>query len=79
MDGRLASWLDYEPGADAAGPIWTVTHTVTLPELRGRGLADRLVAHAVSVAAADGVRIRPLCPYVRSWLLGHPEHADIVV
>ncbi len=91
VDGRLASWLDYTVGRSADhttggapdqgvdGDVWVLTHTVTLPDLRGHGLAERLVAHVVATARGQGVRVHPVCPFVVSWLNGHPEHADIVV
>jgi hypothetical protein len=76
--GRPVSWLEYAPVVSATGTVWRVDHTVTLPELRGRGLADRLVAHVVEDAAAQGVRLDPRCPYVRDWMARHPEHAAVV-
>lgn len=39
----------------------------------GRALFDRLVADA----AAEGVKIVPLCPFVKSQALRHPELAHL--
>lgn len=78
-DGRTASWLEYEPVVAPSGTVWRITHTVTVPALRGRGLAGLLVAHVVGDAAVQGVRVDPVCPYVGDWLARHPEHADVVV
>lgn len=79
VDGRPASWLEYEPVVHASGTVWRITHTVTVPALRGRGLAGALVAHVVGDAAVQGVGVDPRCPFVREWFLRHPEHAGVVV
>jgi len=56
----------------------TLVHTGVPDELRGRRLAARLVAAAFERAAAEGLTVVPLCPYVRSWLQDHPEAAASV-
>jgi predicted GNAT family acetyltransferase len=37
-----------------------------------------LVQHAVDVAAAAGLTIRPECEYARAWLEKHPDEAAAV-
>lgn len=56
----------------------TLVHTAVPPELRGRGLADRLARAALDDARARGLRVRPLCPFVQASLRRHPEYADLV-
>lgn len=79
VGGRVVSWLEYAPVVSPAGTVWRIDRTVTAPELRGRALAGRLVAHVVDDAAAQGVRIDPRCPFVRHWLARHPERTRGVV
>ena len=43
-------------------------HTWTPVELRGRGLAARLVAAGVAWARGEGLTIIPSCSYVAAWL-----------
>ncbi len=38
------------------------------PSLRGTGAAGRLMAAVAARARAEGLTIRPLCGYARSWL-----------
>ncbi|WP_406724016.1 GNAT family N-acetyltransferase [Streptomyces sp. GD-15H] len=60
-DGRLAGFAVYEL---AHGSI-SFTHTETLPEFGGRGLAGQLVAEALDDARRRNLAVLPYCPYVR--------------
>ena len=57
--------------------MW-LTHTETPPALRGRGLAERVVRAALDHARAHGMKVRPACSYVRTYLRRHPEAHDLV-
>jgi predicted GNAT family acetyltransferase len=46
---------------------------------RGRGLGQRLVASALEDIRARGLKVAPVCPFVRWYLREHPEDADLVV
>lgn len=61
-----------------SGDTMQMVHTEVHPALEGRGIAAALVAAAVAHARAEGLRIVPLCSYVRTWLRRHPEHADLL-
>jgi len=62
-----------EPGAVA------LVHTEVDPEFQGHGLADELVQGAVNDLRERGLKMIPVCPYVRAWLRRHPEQADLVL
>ena len=53
--------------------VMHVTHTEVAPELEGRGIAAMLVEAALAHAAASGLKVRPLCSYVRAYMRRHPE------
>lgn len=53
-------------------------HTWTLPEMRGGGLAARLVAAGIAEARARGWRVVPSCSYVAASFRRHPEWADLL-
>jgi hypothetical protein len=53
-------------------------HTEVPDELRGRGIAGRLVRAALARAADEGLTVVPLCPYATEWLIDHPEESATV-
>lgn len=57
----------------------TFPHTVVKDEYGGHGLASILVKQALEATIADGARIVPVCPYVKSWLDRHEGYAEHVV
>ncbi len=52
-------------------------HTGVPTSLRGSGAGLALVERLVADARAEGVKIVPLCPYVKSQAARHPEWADV--
>jgi predicted GNAT family acetyltransferase len=62
-----------EPGAVA------LVHTEVDPSYEGKGAASLLVEEALRDLRERGLRLIPVCPYVRAWLHRHPEQADLVV
>jgi predicted GNAT family acetyltransferase len=48
------------------------------PRYRGRGIALKLVKHAVEDARTQGFKITPLCGYVASEFRHHPEWDDVL-
>ncbi len=46
-------------------------------ELRGQGLAAKLVAHALGYAREHGYSVIPTCSYVRSFVDRNPEFQDL--
>jgi len=61
VEGQVA-FLDYER---RAGEILLV-HAEVPPALRHSGIGGRLVDGAVKLAEAEGLRIVPICPFVRT-------------
>jgi len=64
----------YERRADALA----FTHTMVPPELEGRGLASRLVKGALADVRAQGLKVIPLCAFVRAYIQRHPEEQDLL-
>ena len=57
--------------------ILTIDHTETkLPE-EGKGLASKLVAHAVQYARDNNYKIEPLCPFAEVQFDRNPEYKDV--
>jgi predicted GNAT family acetyltransferase len=74
-DGRLAGFAEYRL---SEGGI-EFTHTVVRDEYEGKGVGGTLVKHALESARERGLRVTPTCPFVRSYIEGHPAYADLVV
>ena len=56
-----------------------LVHTEVPPDREGQGIGSALVRHALDDARAGGLRVIPICPYVKNYLERHPEDDDIVV
>ena len=52
-------------------------HTEVDDAFSGQGLASVLVRRALARTSEDGLRVVPVCPYVKRWLEKHPDHADL--
>lgn len=61
-----------------AGAVIDIMHTEVPPVLNGKGIGSRLVRGLLDLARAEGAKVRPLCPFVRSYIDKHPEYADLV-
>lgn len=72
--GGETAFLTYR----VAGGEMLMTHTETPSALRGRGIGERVVLGALEAARARGMKVRPLCGFVRHVLAQHPEYSDLV-
>jgi uncharacterized protein len=63
-----------EPGSG----ILDLQHTFVPRDSRGEGIAESLAEAAFEHARSNGMRVRPTCTFVKSWLESHPEYDDIV-
>ena len=61
-----------------AGSVMHMTHTEVAPELEGRGIAAALVKAALAHAHSQGLKVDPLCSYVRSHMRRHPETSALL-
>lgn len=73
VEGATA-FLDYR----IVGEDILMTHTETPSALRGRGIGEKLVLGALEKTRADGLKVRPLCSFVRHVLAEHPEFQALV-
>ena len=48
------------------------------PDVRGRGIGERLVLTALEHARSEGLSIIPTCWFVETVLDRHPEHRDLL-
>lgn len=73
-DGEVAGFITYA----REGKVIIFLHTETDPRFRGDGLAGRLVRSSLDDARKRGLDVLPFCPFLRDWIAGHREYADLV-
>ncbi len=54
------------------------THTEVDEAFEGHGLGSRLARAALDDARARGLRVRPVCRFIASYIRRHPEYRDMV-
>jgi predicted GNAT family acetyltransferase len=66
--------LDYQ----RVGQRLVLPHTGVPRELEGRGVGTRLAKATLDWAREEGLRVVPICPFIRAYLQRHPENADLL-
>ena len=74
VDGRR-SFASYR----REGDVLYMVHTEVPREQRGSGIAAAVVQGAMDYAQAHGLKVAPVCSYVRAYLRRHPETASVAV
>ena len=72
IDGKLSK-LDYIED----GKNFVITHVGVQPELRGQGVAGRIVQVGLEYAKARSMRVVPMCSYAAAYIRRHPEYAEL--
>lgn len=73
VDG-IEAVLDYRMD----GEFIELTHTSVPEQIGGRGVAGRLTRAAFEHARAEGLSVRPSCPYAAAWVQRHPEFSQLL-
>lgn len=73
-DGDLAAFVEYRN----SGELTELVHTETVTGFEGRGMASTLIGGVLDELRGRGRTLRPTCPYVRSYLVKHPDQLDLV-
>lgn len=55
-----------------------LVHTEVDEQHQGAGIAGDLVQGALDAIRVEKMTIVPTCPYVASWLEGHPDYQDLL-
>jgi predicted GNAT family acetyltransferase len=72
LDGHTA-FATYRLTSDT----FIVPHTEVPREFEGRGIGSALVKGMLETIRARGLKIRPLCSFVTSYMRRHPEYDDL--
>ena len=60
------------------GGLLILTHTEVDDAFEGQGVGSALARGALDDARSRGLSVRPLCPFIRAYIDGHPEYLDLV-
>ena len=60
------------------GNLLTVMHTEVPAALNGRGIGSAVVRGLLDIARAQKLKVKPLCPFVKSYIAKHPQYADLL-
>jgi predicted GNAT family acetyltransferase len=61
-----------------SGDVMTITHTEVPPDPRNRGIASRLIEGMLVEARSRGLKIVPLCSFVKTYVDRHPEVRNLL-
>ena len=54
------------------------THTEVPEALEGRGIGSALIAGALDDVRGQGLKVVPICSFVRGYIERHPEFQDLL-
>jgi len=74
IDGRDVADIRY----DVVDGRVVIVSTTVVPEFRGRGIADELIAHALDDVRAMGMHVTVYCPTVARFMADNSQFADLV-
>lgn len=60
------------------GDTISFTHTLVPEEIEGQGVGSRLVRGALDQVREKGLRVVPLCYFVKGYIERHPEYQDLL-
>ena len=72
-DGHIA-FSEYK----RADGVLTIRHTEVPEELGGRGIGSALIRGVLDTARAQGLKVKPLCPFAKAYIERHPDYADLL-
>src|SRR5262249_41964514 len=72
-DGHIA-FSEYQRG----NGVLTIMHTEVPKALEGRGIGSALIRGVLNTARAQGLKLRPVCPFAKAYIERHSEYADLM-
>lgn len=73
IEGNLSK-LDYIQD----GKNFVITHVGVHPDLRGQGVAGKIVQVSLEYAKEKSLRVIPMCSYAAAYMRRHPEYAQLM-
>ncbi|MFA1539568.1 GNAT family N-acetyltransferase [Actinomadura sp. DLS-62] len=74
VDGDLAGFVEYETEEDAV----VLIHTEVDSAFEGKGVGSALARGTLDDVRGKGLKVVPLCPFIKKWIQKHPDYQDLV-
>ncbi|WP_236974116.1 GNAT family N-acetyltransferase [Membranihabitans maritimus] len=75
LDGQTA-FLNYRPLDDTT---WAYTYVFVPPTYRGQGYAAKITTFAMEYAEEKGIKVKPICPYIKAFTTKNKEKFEKVL
>ena len=72
IDGHLSK-LDYIQD----GKNFVIAHVGVYPELRGQGIAGKIVEAGLQYARENSLRVIPMCSYAAAYIRRNPQYSEL--
>lgn len=72
IDGYLSK-LDYIKD----GKNFVIAHVGVYPELRGQGIAGKIVEAGLQYARQNSLRVIPMCSYAAAYIRRNPQYIEL--
>ncbi|MFJ8433341.1 GNAT family N-acetyltransferase [Kitasatospora sp. NPDC094019] len=72
-DDTLAGFAEYLRGDE----LVVYPHTVVEPAYEGQGVGGALARAALDDARERGLPVLATCPFIKGWMLRHPDYIDL--
>ncbi|MFF1796022.1 GNAT family N-acetyltransferase [Kitasatospora sp. NPDC058263] len=73
VDGAPAGFAEYI----RSDRLVVYPHTVVEPAFEGQGIGSALARAALDDARERGLAVLATCPFIKGWMLRHPEYTDL--
>jgi predicted GNAT family acetyltransferase len=75
---RVGDDIAFLTYSERRGGVRALVHTEVPAALEGKGIGARLVRAALDDAEARRFQMVPVCPFVQSYLVRHPEYGKLI-
>lgn len=79
-ENRFETWIDNNLSKldyIQDGKNFVITHVGVHPDLRGQGVAGKIVEVGLEYAKENSLRVVPMCSYAAAYIRRHPEYAEL--
>ncbi|MFD8080244.1 GNAT family N-acetyltransferase [Kitasatospora sp. NPDC059722] len=73
VDDRMAGFAEYLRSDN----LVVYPHTVVEPDFEGQGVGGALARAALDDARARNLPVLATCPFIKAWMIRHPEYTDL--